>query len=131
MTSDAMKQETGALEALISGYEERVNTVTRYMTRAADFLGQLHKAQDAMVEKLRETLAERRSLRRKDFDVMVEPILVKRRERQDSLPATIEAFRQEETLLVGELRRMLTASTTDALGEWPGLKKKMLSLERM
>ena len=128
---ESADKQVRAFDGLIKGYEERVNIVTEYMTRAADFLAQLGREQDAMVAQLRETLAERRSLRRKDFDRLVQRVASERRQRLEALPTLIEDFRGAEQSVVGKLRQLLSGNAADVARAWPELKNEMLSLQRM
>ena len=120
-----------ALDDLIKGYEQRVNTVTAYMTQAADLLTQLRGEQDAMIAQLRDALAEKQSFRRKDFDALVGRMVSERRRRQESLPRLIEDFRSAEQAVVAKLRQLLTGNAADVALAWPELKNEMLSLQRM
>ena len=124
-------KEVRAFEDLIKGCERRVNTVTEYMMQAADFLAGLGREQDAMIAQLRDTLAERRSFRRKDFDRLVWRVVSERQQRLEALPALIEDFRRTERAMVGKLRGLLTGGAADVAQAWPELKNEMLSLQRM
>ena len=128
---DTNNREVRAFEDLIKGYEERVNIVTEYMTQAADLLAQLRREQDTMIAQLRDTLAERRSFRHKDFDGLVWRVVSVRRQRLDALPELIEDFRSQAQAVVGKLRGLLTGDAADVARAWPELKKEMLSLQRM
>jgi len=123
-------KEVRTFEALIKGYEQRVNAVTAYMSQAADLLALLGKEQDAMISQLRDTLAEQRSFRRKDFDRLVGGVVSERRQRLEALPALIEEFRRAEQGVVVKLRGLLEGSAADVARAWPDLKKEMLSLQR-
>ena len=85
----------------------------------------------AMIRQLRDTLAERRSFRRTDFDRLVWLVVSERRQRLDALPALIEDFRQAEQAVVGRLRALLTGGAGDVARAWPELKNEMLSLRRI
>ena len=124
-------KEVRAFQGLIKGYEQRVNIVTQYMMQAAELLAQLHREQDVMIAQLRDMLAENRSLRRKDFDALVERLVSERRERRESLPGLIEEFRRTEQTVVGRLRGLLTGEAADVARAWPELKNEMLSLQRV
>ena len=124
-------KEVRAFEDLIKGYEQRVTTVSEYMTQAADLLAQLGKEQDAMIAQLRDTLAGRRSLRNRDFDELVGRVVSERRQRLGALPGLIEDFRRAERAVVGKLRALLTGNAADVARAWPELKKEMLSLQRI
>lgn len=127
----AENKEVRAFEYLIKGYEDRVTTVTEYMTQAADLLAQLGREQDAMIEQLRYTLAGRRSLRNKDFDDLVGRMVSERHRRLKALPALIEDFRRAERAVVGKLRALLTGNAAGVARAWPELKNEMLSLQRI
>jgi len=128
---DTNNKEIAAFDELIKGYEQRVNMVTEYMTQAADLLAQLRREQDIMIAQLRNTLAERRSLRRKDFDSLVWKVVSERRQRLEALPALIQDFRQAEEAIVRKLRQLVRGNAADVARAWPELKKEMLSLQRM
>ena len=123
-------REVRAFEDLIRGYEQRVSTVTDYMTQAADLLAQLGREQGAMIAELRDKLAERRSFRRADFDALVGRLVSGRRQRLEALPALIEDFRRTEQAVVGKLRQLVTGDAADVARAWPELKNEMLSLQR-
>ena len=123
-------QEVQALGELIRGYERRVNTITEYMSQAADLLAELGREQDAMASELRSALAERRSLRRKDFDRLLGHVVCERRERLAALPALIEQFRGAEHAVVAKLRRLLEGTAAGVVQAWPELRNEMVSLQR-
>ena len=128
-TETEPRQALDAVQALTHTYEERVGTVTSYMSRAAEFMAQLREEQEAMIEQLRETLAAGQSLRRRDFSKIVGDLLTNRRERQDSLLGAIQAFRSNELALAGKLRQMLSGDAAGVASAWPQLKDRMLSLQ--
>ncbi|KPJ62476.1 MAG: hypothetical protein AMS15_03805 [Planctomycetes bacterium DG_23] len=128
---DKKNKEIRALGELIKGYENRVKLVTEYMTQAADLLAGLRKEQDVMLRQLRNTLAQRRSLRHKDFDLLVGHIISERRERLEALPLLVQDFRRAELVVVSKLRQLLKGNAADFAQAWPELKKQMLSLQRM
>ena len=131
MENDVNDKEVQAFTDLIQGYEQRVNTVTRYMTQAADLLCQLAGEQDVMIAQLKDMLAARCSFRHKDFDGAVRRVVAKRRERLAALPGLIEDFRHTEQGLVDKVRQLLTGNAADVARAWPELKQEMLSLQRM
>jgi len=118
------------LTNLVKGYEQRVNAVTEYMGQAADLLAQLGRDQDAMISQVRDTLADQRSLRRRDFDGLLGGVVSERRQRLEALPALIEGFRRAEQGVVAKLRGLLDGSAADVARSWPELKNEMLSLQR-
>jgi len=128
---ETKNKEFAAFEELIKGYEQRVNLVTEYMTQAADLLAQLRREQDAMIVQLRDILAERRSLRRKDFDSLIWKVVSERRQRLEMLPALIQDFRRKEQAIVRKLQQLFKGNVADVARAWPELKKEMSSLQRM
>ena len=126
-TSD---KEARAFDQLIRGYEQRVGTVTAYMGQAAELLAQLGREQDSMIARVRDTLAERRSFRRKDFDGLAGRVISDRRQRLEALPALIVEFRRAEHAVVARLRGLLEGDAADVAQAWPELKSEMLSLQR-
>ena len=128
---DEEHTQVRAFEDLIKGYEQRVNTVMEYMTQTADLLAQLGKEQDAMFSRLEDTLAERRSFRRTDFDRLLGGVVSERRQRLEALPALIEEFRRAECAVVARLRALLEGNAADVARAWPELKAEMLSLQRL
>lgn len=111
------------IEGLLESYSARVETVTALIGQTAEILKQAEQEQEAMAQELRELLAKERSLRRKDFDRMMETIRTQRRRREQEMTQMVESFQRDEEAMVEELRGILSggkavsAETFRALGE--------------
>ena len=116
---------------LLTGYEQRVSLVMTYLIQAANLLSQLGREQDVMIIQLRDTMAGQRSLRHKDFDRLVQGLVVERRQRLVSLPAIIEEFHRTEEVLIGNLKQLASGEASNVARAWPDLKIEMLSLQRI
>jgi len=114
---------------LISSYENRISVVEELLTTTAsdDSLSKLDKKQEKLKTTLRETLVNNCSLRRKDFNKLMERMLSdfekdkkKIEEEQQQVRDKVKGHLTEQKELAASLREKLARFATDA--EKDGLK---------
>lgn len=88
-------------------FKARSKTVSALMREAMGVLTKLRMEQEQMIEELKDILAKGESLRRKDFDLMMEAIRFERREKEKSAAVMLERFREEEERNVEDLRNIV------------------------
>ena len=86
-------EEMGRLaRELIASYEARVSSVEHIIEATHEMLEAFRSQREAMRIQLRETLARAASLRRRDFDAMMQGILVGQEERQERIKEAMRGY---------------------------------------
>jgi len=82
---------THVVEGIISSYEERLQSISFIIDNTQMVLGEFQESmshgkeeKEALHVRLRETLARNESLRKKDFDAMMNTILLSQNDRERS-----------------------------------------------
>ena len=108
---------------LISSYENRICVVEKLLTTTAsdDSLSKLNEEQEKLKTTLRETLVNNCSLRRKDFNKLMERMLSdfekdkkKIEEEQQQVRDKVKGYLSEQKELAASLREKLARFATDA-----------------
>ena len=89
---------------LLETYQERVDQVGCLINRIFEILKNFHRQQEENICQLREKLAQKASLRKKDFDLMMSKIISSRKLREEEVQAAIAAFLKTENQLIENLR---------------------------
>jgi len=106
---------------LIDAYEMRVQTVKSLMDQTSSMFMEFQKEIQEMLETLRQNLAKSESLRKADFDRMIDDILSRRLQTCHELEMTLLAFHQEEGEMIRTLRNMVEAP--DGSSQLTGISK--------
>jgi hypothetical protein len=78
-----------------------------------------------MRTQLRETLARAASLRRRDFDAMMQGILARQQEREEAVRGTMKHYLQEQRTLAATLREALARGEAQRIGSLKELLEGM------
>lgn len=92
---------------IITSYDTRVKMVGRIVEDTHKTLDEFKEKREEMSENLREVLAKSESLRKKDFNAMMQDILLTQHIREENVKKMLADFREEETQVVTRLRDLL------------------------
>ena len=117
MTSVHFPEEMGRLaREVIASYEARVSSVEQIIESTHELLETYRSQREAMRVQLKETLARAASLRKRDFDVMMNGILAHQQEREKRVKDSMREYLQEQRALAGTLRETLAKSEAGRIG---------------
>ncbi len=121
-----LAEEMGRLaREVIASYEARVSSVERIIEATHETLEAFRSQREAMRTQLRETLARAASLRRRDFDAMMQGILARQQEREEAVKGTMKRYLQEQKTLAASLREALARGEPQGVGSLKELLEGM------
>lgn len=94
---------------IVSSYEARVSSVVQIVEATQEMLETFRREREAMRTQLRETLARAASLRKRDFDGMIQGVLARLDAREETIKQTLRAHLQEQQALAITLKESLSA----------------------
>ena len=97
--------------SIIDSYEMRVSTVTTLMTQANNLLKSFQIEMEDMITQLRDNLAKSESLRKKDFDIMMQTMVDRMRELEQEEQNRFTQFQMEESEMIGRFRRLVSGES--------------------
>ena len=97
--------------SIIDSYEMRVSTVTTLMTQANNLLKSFQIEMEDMITQLRDNLAKSESLRRKDFDIMMQTMVDRMRELEQEEQNRFIQFQLEESEMIVRFRRLVSGES--------------------
>lgn len=109
---------------VVGSYEHRISAVGEIIESSLAMLDQCHHVEQAVQSRLRETLSEVESLRKKDFDSLIAPILAYQGKREQDIKQLLHAFLKKQREIAGQLKRMIQA---EILFELPTVEKTIQS----
>ena len=92
---------------VVASYEARIKVVQAITEDTRRLLGEFRQKREKMGQELKEALAGHESLRKKDFDKMMEDILMTQKTREENVKTMLADFHSQEMAVVGNLREML------------------------
>lgn len=92
---------------IVASYDTRVKIVGGIVEDTHKMLDGFRGKRQEMSDNLREVLAKSESLRKKDFNTMMQDILLTQQKREESVKKMLADFREEETRVVEQLRELL------------------------
>ena len=104
---------------IIGSYEARVSSVEQIIEATHELLESFRGQREAMRTQLRETLARAASLRRRDFDAMMQGILARQEAREGAVKETMRDYLAEQRALAAALREALAGA--EGIGTVKGL----------
>lgn len=114
-------------QSIIDAQEMRVKAIGGLVLKAAQALRDFRLEQEGMIAELRDLLAKTESLRKKDFDTMMDDIIAQRKEREMAVIGVLERFGSEGGRMIAELRRFLNQDGCLRLDEFAKLKEAILT----
>lgn len=114
---------------LIASYEKKKRLVMEFINKATGLIGEYRTEQEGMLKELRDGLAGRVGLRKKDFDNLIEGMLGHRQSTEKRVRDALEALWKEEGEIIKFLKGILTTGKTADIetlknARLPQLKKK-------
>lgn len=106
---------------VIASYEARVASVEHIIEATHEMLEAFRGQREAMRTELRESLARAASLRRRDFDAMMQGILARMETREREIKETMRGYLQEQRTLAATLREALARGDGERIGAVKGL----------
>ncbi len=94
-------------EDIIASYDTRVKMVGEIVEDTHKMLDGFKGKREEMSDNLREVLAKSESLRKKDFNTMMQDILLTQHKREDNVKKMLADFREEEARVAEQLRELL------------------------
>jgi ferritin len=95
---------------VIASFEARVSSVEQIIEATHEMLETFRSQREAVRAQLRETLARAASLRRRDFDAMMNWILAHQQEREKRVKDSMREYLQEQRALASTMREALEKS---------------------
>lgn len=92
---------------IVASYEARIKIIQAVAEDTRGLLGEFRNKREKMSQGLREALAGHESLRKKDFDKMMEGILAAQSRREENVKLMLADFQEQEMAVVRNLREML------------------------
>ena len=94
-------------EDIIVSYDSRVRLVGEIVEDTHKTLDEFRAKREEMNDNLREVLAKSESLRKKDFNAMMQDILLTQQKREENVKKMLADFREEEVRVAERLRELL------------------------
>lgn len=95
---------------IIASYEARVAAVGRIMEDTHQMLEDFREEREQLHNGLKEALANRESLRKKDFDAMMDGALLAQKAREKEVKERLRGFLDEQKRMASELREVMAQS---------------------
>ena len=103
------EEMTHLARELTASYEARVSSVEQIIAGTHEMLETFRSQREAIRSRLREALARAASLRRRDFDTMMEGILARQEARELQIKETMRDYLREQRVLAATLKETLSA----------------------
>ena len=131
---ETVEQMRNVAQDLIASYDARVDAIGTIMDNTYQVLDDFKDKRAKLSAELKDTLAKRGSLRKKDFDRMMNGILLNQEEKEKEVKQSLkifikeqkkEAFELKDALIKGEVERMKKAQIEieNGIAEIKGLLK--------
>ncbi len=119
---------------VIASYEARVSSVGQIIEATHEMLEAFRCQREAIKDQLREALARAASLRKRDFDTMIQGILTRQEARERAVKEAMRCYLIEERALAATLKEALTGGEAEQIetikGLWEGIAAKREDRER-
>ncbi len=92
---------------IVASYEARIKVIQAIAEDTKKLLEEFREKRERMGQELKEALSQHESLRKKDFDGMMEDILTAQKTREENVKQMLADFQDEEMKVVEGLREML------------------------
>jgi len=115
---------------IIDSYQGRVEAISALTNQTIQILEDSRGQQDEMTEELRDILAKTESLRKRDFDKMMEEIQGKRGQKEKEIRQALESFVREEKNMIKELRGSLEREENTRIDDFMVWKERILNRQQ-
>lgn len=127
-------------EEIISSYEERLQSINSFFDNTQTVLGEFQESfsntnheREILKVQLRDTLAKNESLRKKDFDIMMNAILLSQEDREREVRSLLNNYLVEQKEMAKQLKENLGSfkdglnkNNIDRISEFHQMLKNML-----
>jgi len=103
---------------IVASYEVRIKVIQAIAEDTRGLLEEFREKREKMSRELKEALSQHESLRKKDFDGMMEGILIAQKTREEKVKQMLTDFQDEEMKVVEGLRRMLKKGEKLRVGDF-------------
>jgi len=110
---------------IVASYEARLKVVQATVEGTKRLLEEFREKRERMGQELKEALAKHESLRKKDFDEMMGDILITQSDREKNVEKMLADFRDQEMVVVNNLREMLKKGKKLRLKDFKGTLAKI------
>lgn len=125
-------------EGVVASFESGIDAVGLLIEKGLEILDGYRREQEAIRGSLREAMAEVGSLRHKDFDGVMERILVFQSERESEIKRMIKDFLSQQKSLTQRIKRSLAAGIAEEVERCKselsqmigGVRKEILSFQK-
>jgi len=94
-------------ESIITSYEARIKVIQAIAEDTTNLLEEFRNRREKMSHELKGALAQHESLRKKDFEKMMEDILIAQKKREENVKQMLVNFQEEEMAVIKNFRKML------------------------
>lgn len=105
--ADKRKTLQEFLENILDSYRLRIDNVAPFMKQVLVLLVGFHQEQDKMIEELKLLLSRTRSLRKKDFELIVKDLRQKQNHKEKDMERVLLSFLKQEEEMVEYLKTIL------------------------
>lgn len=103
---------------IVTSYEARIKIIQAIADDTRGLLEEFRNKRERMSQELKGALSQHESLRKKDFDRMMEDILIVQKTREENVKQMLADFQEEEMKVVEGLREMLKRGEKLRLGDF-------------
>jgi len=126
MTTNHFAEQMGCLaREVVASYEARVSSVEQIIEATHEMLETSRNQREAMRGQLRETLSRVASLRKRDFDGMMQGILARQEARERAVKEAMRGYLTEQRALAEALKEALTGGEAEQIGAIKGLLERI------
>lgn len=106
-TDERVGDTNEIMQGIAAAYAARLELVRRMVQDTQRILMEFRERRERMSDALRGQLAKSESLRNADFNRMMDEVLAVHRKREENVQAMLEAFREEEEAITGNVGHLL------------------------
>ncbi|MBU3942587.1 hypothetical protein KKA24_01235 [Patescibacteria group bacterium] len=110
---------------IVASYEARIKIVRAVVEDTRNLLEEFKEKRERMGQELKEALSQHESLRKKDFDKMMEDILIAQKTREENVRQMLTDFQDQEMAVVNNLREMLKRGEKIRIKDFKGTLAKI------
>ena len=92
---------------IVASYETRIKVIQAIAEDTKNLLEEFRQKRERMAQELKGALSQHESLRKKDFNIMMEDVLIAQKTREENVKQMLADFQDEEMKVVEGLREML------------------------
>ncbi len=114
------------VDHILNSYETRVKVVGEVMQKTTALLRRLSEEQAEMASHLRDVLAKKESLRKRDFDSLLKDTVLRSLDKEKEVNEVLESFQKEQGDIIARFRNILTGNEKVNLSDFRALSKEIL-----